>query len=164
MSLRSRRPKKTGGAEPTPRFLVAAEKMKPKRSEKKAPSTCQEVRLQSPEGGATTSPAGGRGLGRKMCLRSGGQRAGRDIHGRAKAPEGKEGTEPVGFVSLRSRKTPVPPAGDTVEKGSEQRATRSARRSTEDVTKASRSVFPSPGQRALAECLPRGGHERAWQV
>lgn len=155
MSLRSRRPKKTSGAEPTPEFLVAAAKLKPKSSEKEAASTCQEVRLQSPEGGATTSPSRGRGLRRKMCLRSGGQRAGQDIRVTAKAPKEEEGTKRVGFASLRSRKTSVPPAGDTVEKGSEQRVTRSAKRSAEDVTKASRSVCFLLTSREHRECLPR---------
>uniref|UniRef100_A0A671E9K2 FHA domain-containing protein n=1 Tax=Rhinolophus ferrumequinum TaxID=59479 RepID=A0A671E9K2_RHIFE len=146
ISLRSRPPNKTSGAEQQrPEFLESAEKTNVKRNEKKAPNTSQEVKLQHLEDGAKNSTSGGQVRERRMCLRSGrqstkhlsdvteekAQEKSVEIHVMKKTQEEKEGSKRSGSVGLRPKKM----TGDTLEKESKQRVTRSVKRSTENIKK-----------------------------
>nr|XP_019583898.1 PREDICTED: proliferation marker protein Ki-67 [Rhinolophus sinicus] len=150
ISLRSRPPKKTSGAEQRrPEFLESAEKTNVKRNEKKAPNTSQEVTLQHREDGVKNSTSGGQVRERRMCLRSGRQSTKHlsgvteekaweksvETHVTKKTQEKKEGSKRSGSVGLRPKKMTVCPTGDPLEKESKQRVTRSVKRSTENIKK-----------------------------
>lgn len=60
-----------------------------------------------------------------------------ETHVMKKTQEKKEGSKRSGSVGLRPKKTTVCPPGDPLEKESKQRVTRSVKRSTENIKKAS---------------------------
>ncbi|XP_066094448.1 proliferation marker protein Ki-67 isoform X2 [Saccopteryx bilineata] len=148
LSLRSRRPGKTEGAEPRPEIPVPAEKVKTRRNGRKPLNTSQEALTPCPGGEAATSASSGHeGQGRQMSLRSRARRktplpsgAGDKARARGaetpvKTQDQTEGAPRSGITRLRSRKATVPPPGDTVEERRpeprELRVTRNTKRSTE---------------------------------
>lgn len=140
MSLRSGRSNKTNGAEQGP-GIMSAEKAPTRPNEKKT------LKLRNLEDGAENPAPGDQAQGRGARLRPGRQRrvltgaageAGESrarIHGDAR--EEKEGAKRSGRGCVRPRKVATPPAGDTSENEPKQRVTRSAKRSAENLTKAS---------------------------
>lgn len=153
MSLRSRRPNKTEVEEERPEpVITAGEKPKTKTSDKKPLMTSKETMLQTPEDGAKNLTSGGKAPESRMRLRStrpsktpspdvaeGKQREKRvGVHRKKQEEEVKQPSDPV---RLRSRKITVPPAGNTLEGEPQQRVTRNAKRSAENIKKASNLLF-----------------------
>lgn len=146
MSLRSRRPNKTSGAEQGS-GITSAEKAPTRRNEKKTPNASQETNLQNLEDRAENPAPGGQAQGGGARPRPGRQRrappgAAGDaaesraaLHGDARGE--KEGAKRSGRGCSRPRKVAAPPAGDTSENEPKRRVTRSAKRSAENLTKAS---------------------------
>uniref|UniRef100_A0A8C6DGR4 FHA domain-containing protein n=1 Tax=Moschus moschiferus TaxID=68415 RepID=A0A8C6DGR4_MOSMO len=133
VSLRSRRPAKTSIEEQRPEVLIATEKVKIKRSEKKPVQPSQE----SPEDGTKKPASGGKVEERRTRSRPRRQnqtplpKATEEKAGEgrvAKKQEEKEGTGQTDPRGSRSRKVSVRPPGSPSESASDQRATRSARR------------------------------------
>ncbi|XP_057164321.1 proliferation marker protein Ki-67 isoform X2 [Ursus arctos] len=152
MSLRSRRPNKTEVEEERPEpVITAGEKPKTKTSDKKPLMTSEETMLQTPEDGAKNLTSGGKAPESRMRLRStrpsktpspdvaeGKQREKRvGVHRKKQEEEVKQASDPV---RLRSRKITVPPAGNTLEGEPQQRVTRSAKRSAENIKKDNDNV------------------------
>ncbi|KAI5216676.1 Proliferation Marker Protein Ki-67 [Manis pentadactyla] len=144
MSLRSRRPNNTNVEEQRPELHIPEEKIKVKRNEKTSMKTSQEVKLQNPDEGAKNPSSkethgGRRGLRSQTLKVSLPNTAGEEsvgIHGGNQKE--KEGKEPAGFRSLRSRKRTAPPPGTAVEsssEASERRVTRGAKRCAENIKK-----------------------------
>ncbi|XP_066210635.1 proliferation marker protein Ki-67 isoform X2 [Saccopteryx leptura] len=148
LSLRSRRPSKTEGAEPRPEIPVPAEKVKTRRNGRKPLNTSREALTPRPGGEAATSASSGHeGQGRQMSLRSRARRktpppsgAGDKARARGaetpvKTQDQTEGAPCSGITRLRSRKATVPPPGNTAEEERrpeprEPRVTRNTKRST----------------------------------
>ncbi|KAM5322325.1 proliferation marker protein Ki-67 [Glossophaga mutica] len=147
VSLRSRLPNKSKGAEQRPELLVSAEKAQRKRNEEKPVKPSREVGIQNPEGGAQNPAPGDKVHARRMSPRPGRrgeapvprgaeeEARARSVQAPGKTREQKEGAPRSGFICLRSRKVTVPPTGGTLESRSKQRVTRSAKRPVEDAGK-----------------------------
>lgn len=150
MSLRSRLPAKTSGAEQTPGVPGTAGSGKTKRSGRKPAPASPEAKGHSPEDGAGSSASGDAVRERRTCPRRGrapepstaGEKAGQTREeAPGKAQEEAEGARPAGLTQRRARTVTVPPAVDTAESQPQPRATRSARRPAGEARQASRLPF-----------------------
>nr|XP_044998014.1 proliferation marker protein Ki-67 isoform X2 [Jaculus jaculus] len=147
ISLRSRRQNTTNTEQQKAEVVVSAEKTELKRNRKKPTKPPQETELQNAGEEAKTSTSRGNVRGRRICLRSGGQREvsqppaveekapKKSVVIPGKSQNEKGVTRDTDGRSLRSRKTGVQPRGRTLDSEPEPRFTRAARKGAENPKK-----------------------------